>query len=165
MFIAGDVMTPEPSGRRHRHAAADRWTRLEVVLPAWRGASRSCAGAGRPFYFVSTQAGLMFSDLWGTGTVDVLPSRLSDHQQLCTPTGPLPCDVAVVQVSPPGPEGLVSLGMSVGVPLAVTLTAPLVIAQVNSAVPYVFGAGEIPVEDFDFLVEKDEPFRGSRTAR
>jgi acetyl-CoA hydrolase len=54
--------------------------------------------------------------------------------------------------------------MSVGVPLAVTLTAPLVIAQVNSAVPYVFGAGEIPVEDFDFLVEKDESFRDREPA-
>ncbi len=144
--------------------AADRWNRLEVVLPALIRRIPLTRRAGRPFSFVSTQPGLMFSELWGTGTVDVLPCRLSDHQQLCTPDGPLPCDVAVVQVSPPGPDGMVSLGMSVGVPLAVTLTAPLVIAQVNSAVPYVFGAGEIPVEDFDFLVEHDEPFHDRSSA-
>ena len=139
--------------------AADRWKRLEVVLPGMGRRIPLLRRAGRPFHFVSTQPGTLFAELWGTGTVDVLPCRLSDFQSLCTPEGPLPCDVAVVQVSPPGPEGMVSLGMSVGVPLAVTLTAPLVIAQVNPAVPYIFGAGEIPVEDFDFLVRKDEPFR------
>ena len=101
-------------------AAADRWDRLEVVLPGMGRRIPLTARAGRPFTFVSTQPGRMFAELWGTGTVDVLPCRLSDYQQLCTPDGPLPCDVAVVQVSPPGPEGLVSLGMSVGVPLAVT---------------------------------------------
>ena len=132
---------------------------LEIVLPTLGRRIPLVRRAGRPFHFVSTQPSPAFDSLWGTGTVDVLPCRLSDHQRLCTPEGPLPCDVAIVQVSPPGPEGMVSLGMSVGVPLAVTLTAPLVIAQVNPAVPYVFGAGEIPVEEFDLLVEKDEPFR------
>ncbi|MFN0027131.1 MAG: acetyl-CoA hydrolase/transferase family protein [Acidimicrobiales bacterium] len=158
VFIAGDVMTPNHLIAAIG-AAADRWTRLEIVLPGMGRRIPLVRRAGRPFHFITTQAGTMYGELWGTGLVDVLPCRLSDHQQLCTPDGPLPCDVAVVQVSPPGPEGMVSLGMSVGVPLAVTLTAPLVIAQVNPAVPYVFGAGEIPVEEFDFLVEADEPFR------
>lgn len=158
VFIAGDVMTPNHLVEAIA-AAADRWTRLEIVLPGMTRRIPLVRRAGRPFHFISTQPGPLFAELWQTGTVDVLPCRLSDHQQLCTPEGPLPCDVAVVQVSPPGPEGMVSLGMSVGVPLAVTLTAPLVIAQVNPAVPYVFGAGEIPIEEFDFLVEKDEPFR------
>lgn len=158
VFIAGDVMTPNRLVTAIDEAA-DRWQRLEIVLPGMGRRVPLVRRAGRPFHFVSTQPGTLFEELWGTGTVDVLPCRLSDHQVLCTPDGPLPCDVAVVQVSPPGPEGMVSLGMSVGVPLAVTLTAPLVIAQVNPAVPYVFGAGEIPVEEFDFLVECDEPFR------
>ena len=144
--------------------AADRWKRLEIVLPALGRRIPLVRHAGHPFHFISTQPSPAYDALWGTGNVDVLPCRLSDHQRLCTPEGPLPCDVAVVQVSPPGPEGMVSLGMSVGVPLAVTLTAPLVIAQVNPSVPYIFGAGEIPVEDFDFLVEKDEPFRDGEPA-
>lgn len=158
VFIAGDVMTPNHLVQAIDDAA-DRWSRLEIVLPGMGRRVPLVRRAGRPFHFTSTQAGPLFAELWGTGTVDVLPCRLSDHQWLCTPEGPLPCDVAVVQVSPPGPEGMVSLGMSVGVPLAVTLTAPIVIAQVNPAVPYVFGAGEIPVEDFDYLVKQDEPFR------
>ena len=158
VFIVGDAMTPNHL-LEAIVAAKDQWNRLEIVLPGMGRRIPLLRHAGNPFHFVSTQAGSLFDELWGTGTVDVLPCRLSDHQQLCTPEGPLPCDVAVVQVSPPGPEGMVSLGMSVGVPLAVTLTAPLVIAQVNAAVPYVFGAGEIPVEDFDYLVVQDEPFR------
>jgi acyl-CoA hydrolase len=158
VFIAGDAMTPNHLVEAI-YDAADQWEHLEIVLPGMSRRIPLLRRAGRPFHFVSTQAGRLFAELWGTGTVDVLPCRLSDHQHLCTPDGPLPCDVAVVQVSSPGPEGMVSLGMSVGVPLAVTLTAPLVIAQVNPAVPYVFGAGEIPVEEFDFLVEKEEPFR------
>ena len=163
VFIGGDVMTPNHLVEAI-HEAADRWQHLDIVLPGMSRRIPLVRRAGRPFHFVSTQPGPIFSELWGTGTVDVLPCRLSDYQTLCTPEGPLPCDVAVVQVSPPGPEGMVSLGMSVGVPLAATLRAPLVIAQVNAAVPYVFGAGEIPVEDFDFLVERDEPFRDREPA-
>ncbi len=158
VFIAGDAMTPNRLVQALDDAAAS-WTRLDIILPGMGRRIPLVRKAGRPFHFTSTQPGTMFAELWGTGLVDILPCRLSDHQTLCTPDGPLPCDVALVQVSLPGPEGMVSLGMSVGVPLAVTLGAPLVIAQVNPAVPYVFGAGEIPAQDFDFLVAAEEPFR------
>ena len=42
--------------------------------------------------------------------------------------------------------------------------AVLVIAQVNEHMPYTFGDGEFDVDDFDYLVEVDEPTRRPRTA-
>ena len=62
-----------------------------------------------------------------------------------------------MQVSTPGPDERVSLGVSVGSTLPVVLSAPLVIAQMNPRMPYTFGAGELPRHAFDFLVEADEP--------
>ena len=60
-----------------------------------------------------------------------------------------------------------SLGPSVGGLAHVARTAELVIAQVNLNVPYTFGAGELPIDAIDYLVEVDEPIaerRGRRRA-
>ena len=57
--------------------------------------------------------------------------------------------------------GTVSLGAEVNVlPAAIEqcrAAGGLVIAQVNRHMPYTFGDGEYAVEDFDYLVEADEP--------
>ena len=79
-------------------------------------------------------------------------------------TGRCPATWRIVQVSPPGPEGKVSLGVVVGANVHPARTAPLVIAQVNPQVPYTFGAGELPVEEIDLLVEVDEPIIIARPA-
>jgi acyl-CoA hydrolase len=58
-------------------------------------------------------------------------------------------------------DGKVSLGAEVNVlPAAIEecrAAGGLVIAQVNRHMPYTFGDGEFSVDDFDFLVEADEP--------
>ncbi|MFN0091617.1 MAG: acetyl-CoA hydrolase/transferase family protein [Acidimicrobiales bacterium] len=157
VYVAGDSMLPGALTIAMTEAA-DRWTDIEIVNPGLLRRVPLFRRAGRPFRFVSTHASRVYRDLWALGAVDVLPTKLSDLHALFTPDGPLPCDVAVIHVSPPGPEGKVSLGVSVGVSISAALTAPLVIAQVNPQVPYVFGAGEIPVEEIDYLVELEEPF-------
>ena len=68
----------------------------------------------------------------------------------------LPIHVALVQVSPPGDFGWMSLGISVDVTLAAALSADLVIAQVNSKMPRVLGRSFIHVNDVDVIVEHDE---------
>ncbi len=156
VFLAGDWMTPFVLCDAMT-AVADRWTDLEIVAPSLGRRPSLLSRAGNPFRFVTTQPSPAYKHVWGTGTVDILPSKLSDLHGLFNPDGAMPCDVALVHVSPPGPDGRVSLGMSVGTNLPVTLTAPLVIAQVNPNLPYVFGAGELPVEAFDYLVEVDQP--------
>lgn len=68
----------------------------------------------------------------------------------------IPLDVALIQVSPPGDFGWMSLGVSVDVTLAAALAADLVIAQVNERMPRVLGQSFIHVNDVDIIVEKNE---------
>ena len=69
-------------------------------------------------------------------------------------------DVVVVHTSRVV-DGKVSLGSEVNVlPAAIEqcrAAGGLVIAQVNRHMPYTFGDGEYAVDDFDYLVEADEP--------
>lgn len=158
IFIEAAAMTPLPLVQALAdEAATGRWTKLEVVTAFLMTRLAIFRQAGAPFRFVTLQASPAFKHIWSRGTVSVLPCRYSDLAGLCSPAGPLPCDVALLQVSPPGPEGRVSLGLSVGANLDVARSAPLVIAQVNRNVPYTFGAGELLPEDFDYLVEIDGP--------
>jgi acyl-CoA hydrolase/GNAT superfamily N-acetyltransferase len=68
----------------------------------------------------------------------------------------LPLHAALIQVSPPDDFGWLSLGVSVDVTLAAALSADLVIAQVNSRMPWVLGQSFIHVNDVDVIVEHDE---------
>ena len=69
-------------------------------------------------------------------------------------------DVVVVHASRVV-DGKVSLGAEVNVlPAAIEqcrAAGGLLIAQVNRHMPYTLGDGEYPVDDFDYLVEVDEP--------
>lgn len=136
--------------RAHFHA-------LEIVVGHLRRPLAVFPHAGRPFRFTTLHASAAFGELWGSPWLDVLPCRYSDYGRHFGAGGAYPVDAALVQVSAPGPDGRVSLGVSVGSTLPVVLAAPLVIAQMNPQMPYTFGAGELPREAFDFLVEADEP--------
>ncbi|SPF47663.1 Acetyl-CoA hydrolase/transferase C-terminal domain containing protein [Syntrophobacter sp. SbD1] len=68
----------------------------------------------------------------------------------------LPLHVALIQVTPPDDFGWMSLGVSVDVTLSAALSADLVIAQVNSEMPWVLGQSFIHVNDVDLIVEHDE---------
>ena len=69
----------------------------------------------------------------------------------------LPVDVALIQVSPPDEYGYVNLGISVDICLAALKAARLVIAEVDSNVPVIPGAGFIHMDRIDQWVESDEP--------
>jgi acyl-CoA hydrolase len=140
------------------HALNDqrhRWRRLEIVMPMVQQPLPIFEHAGQPFSFVSTQASPALRSLWPTGHLQVLPTRFSDYAALCGPDGPLPCDVALVTVSPPAADGRVSLGVSVGSTVMPARSASLLIAQVNANVPYTFGAGELAMDEIDTFVKGD----------
>lgn len=94
-----------------------------------------------------------------------LPARLSLVPRLFETT--LIPDVVCVHVSPPR-DGVVSLGAEVNVlPSAVETCRArggLLLAQVNPAMPYTFGDGELPVSMFDAVIESDEPLGGTGAA-
>lgn len=84
------------------------------------------------------------------------PIAFSDLPDLLR-TGEMPLEAALIQVSPPDDDGLMSLGISVDVTRAAVENARLVIAQVNPRMPRTEGSSLIHVHDVDFLVEHEEP--------
>lgn len=90
------------------------------------------------------------------GYADYIPVFLSETQKLYR-SGALPCDVAMIQVSPVDKHGYVSLGTSVDATLAAVECAKTVIAVVNKYVPRAFGDAFIHVSQIDVFVENDTP--------
>ena len=85
-----------------------------------------------------------------------VPSRLSLVPRLFATT--CPPDVVLVHTSVPR-EGKVSLGIEVNIlPAAIEAARArggLVIAQVNTQMPYTFGDAELDVDDVDYAIEVD----------
>ncbi len=90
------------------------------------------------------------------GYADYIPVFLSETQKLYR-SGAVPCNVAMIQVSPPDKHGYVSLGTSVDATLAAVETAEHVIAVVNKYVPRAFGDAMIPASKISIFVEQDCP--------
>lgn len=88
------------------------------------------------------------------GYADYIPIFLSETQKLYR-SGVLPCNVAMIQVSPPDKHGFVSLGTSVDATLAAIECAEHVIAVVNKNVPRAWGDAMIPTSMINYFVECD----------
>jgi len=71
-------------------------------------------------------------------------------------SGRIPLDVALISVTPPGTNGLCSLGVSVDIIKSAISNARFVIAQVNNEMPQTFGDSFIHVNTIDMLVPADE---------
>lgn len=69
----------------------------------------------------------------------------------------LPCDVGLVQVSPPDADGLVSLGVGVDYIADAVEHTPVLIAEVNARMPRTHGSARIPLSRFAAVVETDRP--------
>jgi 4-hydroxybutyrate CoA-transferase len=87
---------------------------------------------------------------------EYIPVFLSDIPHLIA-RGTLRIDVALINVSPPDRHGFCSLGTSVDVAVAAVRAAPLVIAQLNAAMPRTLGDGVIHVDEIDFGVPVERP--------
>jgi acyl-CoA hydrolase/GNAT superfamily N-acetyltransferase len=83
--------------------------------------------------------------LLDSGRVEYLPLSIADVPALIA-DGQLPLDVALVQVTPPLPDGTCSLGVSVDVTRAAALAARTVIAEVNPAMPRTAGDSRLPLD-------------------
>ena len=90
------------------------------------------------------------------GWADYIPIFLSETQKLYR-AGVLPCDVAMIQVSPVDKHGYVSLGTSVDATLAAIECAKTVIAVMNRNVPRSWGDAIIPADMVDLWVEDNTP--------
>ncbi|MBN1532080.1 MAG: GNAT family N-acetyltransferase [Spirochaetes bacterium] len=95
-------------------------------------------------------------DTINSGRGDYTPTFLSQIPSLLR-RGIIAVDVALVQVSLPDAEGVMSLGISVDIVKAMVEHAGTVIAQVNSLMPRTQGDTGIPAESIHYLVPHDEP--------
>lgn len=91
-----------------------------------------------------------------SGRADFVPIFLSEVPELLR-SRRVKLDVALLQVTPPDGQGLVSLGVSVDVVLAALEAAELVVAQVNPHMPRTLGASTLPVSKLSCLVDLPEP--------
>lgn len=91
-----------------------------------------------------------------SGYADYIPIFLSETQRLYR-CGAVPCNVAMIQVSPPDKHGYVSLGTSVDASLGAIEVADHVIAVINKYVPRSFGQAMIPMSKIDTFVQDDQP--------
>lgn len=101
------------------------------------------------------------------GYADYIPIFLSETQKLYR-NNILPCNVAMIQVSPVDKHGFVSLGTSVDATLAAIETARRlkghVIAVLNPSVPRAWGDAVIPADMIDIFVEDNSPLEPSHFA-
>lgn len=86
------------------------------------------------------------------GQADYTPCAMSEVASLFK-NGPLPLDVALIQVSPPDAEGWCSLGLSVDVVKSAAQAARVVIAQINPKMPRTGGDTLISVRRIGYFIE------------
>ncbi len=89
------------------------------------------------------------------GYADQIPVHLGETPRLYR-GGHIKLAAALVNVSLPDENGMVSLGTSVDCSVAAIETAELVIGVINPNVPFAYG-DLIPLEKFDYLVQDDAP--------
>lgn len=88
------------------------------------------------------------------GKADYIPCRYSEIPVLFS-EGILPLDVALVSVSPPGPNGGMSLGVSVDHTFAMAKAAKMVIGEMNQQMPWVGGETFLYPSQIDYAIETD----------
>lgn len=102
--------------------------------------------------FVSMGAIGTLSRLSRAGALEIIPCHVGQIGVLIM-QGVIACDVALVQVSPPGPDGRHSFGLIHDYVQTAVRKARLVIAEVNDQVPFTFGQETLGADQIDFCIE------------
>ncbi len=87
------------------------------------------------------------------GHADYTPCAMSEIPLLFK-QGPLPIDVALIQVSPPDADGRCSFGVSVDVVKAAAESARIVIAQINPKMPRTCGDSSTSARKIHYFIEE-----------
>lgn len=90
------------------------------------------------------------------GVLEVVPCPYSQIPDLLE-RGPLRCDVALLQVSGPGPDGKLSLGVANDYMIDAARSARIVIAEVNEQAPWAYDGNALDGMRMDFMVRTSRP--------
>ncbi|RLC16241.1 MAG: GNAT family N-acetyltransferase [Deltaproteobacteria bacterium] len=89
-------------------------------------------------------------------SVDLIPARISQLPKIIK-SNRIPIDVAFIQISPPDEAGYCSLGVAVDIAREAMEKAKLVVAEINTKIPFTFGDTIVSISDFDLVVKSTEP--------
>lgn len=109
------------------------------------------------FHMVSIHLTPDLRDAVQARKADFLPVKLSEAHNLFREGGPVPLDVALVQVSPPDSRNYCSFSTGVGYSMEAARCARMIIAEVNKRMPRTFGDCNWHIDNFDYLVETSRP--------
>ncbi|MEB3030033.1 acetyl-CoA hydrolase/transferase family protein [[Mycobacterium] nativiensis] len=90
------------------------------------------------------------------GRLDVVPCHYSALPRMFAERR-LPCDVGLIQVSPPDAEGRCSLGIGVDYVADAIPHTPILIAEINQRMPATQGTQRIPLDRFAATITTDRP--------
>lgn len=93
-------------------------------------------------------------ELGRSGRLDVVPCHYSALPRMFAEHR-LPCDVGLIQVSPPDADGLCSLGVGVDYVADAIPHTPMLIAEINEQMPATQGTSRIPVDRFAATISTD----------
>jgi acyl-CoA hydrolase len=93
-------------------------------------------------------------ELSKSGRLDVVPCHYSALPRMFAEHR-LPCDVGLVQVSPPDTDGMCSLGVGVDYVADAIPHTPVLIAEINAQMPATVGTARIPVDRFAAAITTD----------
>ena len=97
-----------------------------------------------------------FAEAFSSGRLRYLPKAYSGF---AATLARMQIDIAILRVSPPGPDGRMSYGLNQDYAPIAAATARRVIAFVDQNMPYVTGEPGLRAKDCDAIVEIDEPLR------
>jgi acyl-CoA hydrolase len=114
------------------------------------------------FFSVSVFAGAPVRQAIADGAADFVPIFLSDIPSLFL-TRKVPLDVALLQLSPPDAHGYCTLGTSVDAALAASLSARIIIAEINERMPRTLGNTLVPFSRIHAFAHTDRPLHEHRS--
>jgi acyl-CoA hydrolase len=95
-------------------------------------------------------------ELSRSGRLEVVPCHYSALPRMFAERR-LPCDVGLLQVSPPDKDGSCSLGIGVDYVADALPHTPVLIAEINQRMPVTVGTHRIPLDRFTATVRTDRP--------
>jgi acyl-CoA hydrolase len=95
-------------------------------------------------------------ELSRSGRLEVVPCHYSALPRMFA-EGRLPCDVGLLQVSPPDENGRCSLGIGVDYVADALRHTPVLIAEINQKMPVTLGTPRIPLDMFAATITTDRP--------
>jgi acyl-CoA hydrolase len=95
-------------------------------------------------------------ELSRSGRLEVVPCHYSALPRMFAERR-LPCDVGLVQVSPPDENGRCSLGIGVDYVADAIPHTPVLIAEINQRMPVTLGTQRIPLDRFAATITTDRP--------